>query len=830
MANVNREAPSASLMTRLKARQFHVLQKLLFSWIKPTILGCDETTLGINTLDDVCYVLPYRSIADLLVIDKACEAAGLPRPSDPLGQAQQRGAFFFLGQPEGALGRKTQRQYTGRLTKLLEQQAEQSRPIKLIPVSLFWGHQPDREGSWFKHLFSENWTVTSRLKKLLAIIFHSKHILVQFSQAIDLSELTTDSAADEKHERKLLRLLRVRFNQQKQAILGPDISHRRTLIQSMMSSAAVRAAIEKEARHKRGTVTKVEKKALAYANEIASHQSYRVIRFFHGILTWLWNKLYDGVDINNINQVKELARNHEIVYVPCHRSHIDYLLLSYVLYHNGLSPPHIAAGKNLNMPIVGPLLRRAGAFFMRRSFQGDALYKAVFDEYLHLMFTRGYSVEYFIEGGRSRTGRSLQPRTGMLSMTMRSFQRDASKPICFMPVYFGYEKILEDATYLDELSGAAKKDESIMDIFRVLGSLKNVFGKVTVNFGEPVHLHAFFDQHLANWQQVDTVDSADFARTCSLLANQLSQAINAAAAINPVNLVATILLSAPRQNIEETRLANHVNTLIKVAQGMVPGPYLSITDLSANAIIDEAVAVTGILRTQESFGSVLSAPSPLPILLSYYRNNTIHVFALPALIARLIQKGYCLDDLSTTCQILYPCLRAEFFLPWDESELPVVISRIVDVLASIQLVDRDGSRLSCPEVTSDAYANLMELGSIIEPTLQRFFIVSELLEHGSHLTLREVESTAGTIGHQLSVFYGINAPEFFDKSLFSTLIATLKARQIIGHQQQQLSLYPAFKLFRQTVQGSLEEDIKVNVRQLVRRHLTQSVDDAEPAA
>ena len=139
MANVNQEAPSASLTTRLKARQFHVLQKLLFSWIKPTILGCDETSLGINTLDDVCYVLPYRSIADLLVIDKACEAAGLPRPSDPLGQAQQRGAFFFLGQPEGALGRKTQRQYTGRLTKLLEQQAEQSRPHQTDPCITLLG-------------------------------------------------------------------------------------------------------------------------------------------------------------------------------------------------------------------------------------------------------------------------------------------------------------------------------------------------------------------------------------------------------------------------------------------------------------------------------------------------------------------------------------------------------------------------------------------------------------------------------------------------------------------------------------------------------------------
>jgi len=822
MASVNHEAPRAPLITRLKAGQFQFLRKILFSWIKPTILGCDSASLGINALDDVCYVLPYRSTADLLVIDKACEAAGLPRPSDPLGQALQSGAFFFLGQSEGALGRKTQRQHTGRLTKLLEQQADQSRPIKLIPVSLFWGHQPDREGSWVKRLFSDNWTATSRLKKLLAIIFQSNHILVEFSHAIDLSEMKTDSSAEEKYERKLMRILRVHFNQQKQAILGPDISHRRTLIQSMMSSDAVRAAIEKEARHKPSAINKIEKKALDYANEIASHQSYRVIRFFHAILTWLWNKLYDGVEINNINQVKELARNNEIVYVPCHRSHIDYLLLSYVLYHNGLSPPHIAAGKNLNMPVVGPLLRRAGAFFMRRTFQGDALYKAVFDEYLHLMFTRGYSVEYFIEGGRSRTGRSLQPRTGMLSMTMRSFQRDASKPICFMPVYFGYEKILEDTTYLDELSGAAKNDESIMDIFRVLGSLKNAFGKVTVNFGEPVHLRAFFDQHLDNWQQVESVDPADFARTCSLLATRLSQGINAAAAINPVSLVATILLSTPRQNIEETRLAKHINTLIKVAQGMMPGPYLSITDLSVEAIIDEAIAVTGILRTQESFGNVLSAPSPLPILLSYYRNNTIHVFALPALVARLIQKGSNLEDLNTTCRTLYPYLRAEFFLPWDEAELPNVIARIVDVLVSIQLAHREGDQLGCPEVTSDAYANLVELGSIIEPTLQRFFIVGELLEQGSHLSLREVESTAGTIGHQLSVFYGINAPEFFDKSLFSTLITTMKANQIIGHQQQQLRLNPDFPVFRLTVQASLGEDIKMNVRQLVHRHLSQA--------
>ena len=163
---------------------------------------------------------------------------------------------------------------------------------------------------------------------------------------------------------------------------------------------------------------------------------------------------------------------------PSHRSHIDYLLLSYVLYHNGLTPPHIAAGINLKMPVVGGLLRRAGAFFMHRSFRGDALYQAVFDEYLHQMFIKGYSVEYFIEGGRSRTGRTLHPKTGLLSMTISSFLRNSRRPVCLMPVYFGYERVLEVSTYMGELSGKHKKRESL-DIIGVIRSSYS-FGRVTV--------------------------------------------------------------------------------------------------------------------------------------------------------------------------------------------------------------------------------------------------------------------------------------------------------------------------------------------------------------
>ena len=141
------------------------------------------------------------------------------------------------------------------------------------------------------------------------------------------------------------------------------------------------------------------------------------------LLSWFWNKIYDGVKIHNIEGVQQIAPGHEVIYVPCHRSHIDYLLLSYLLFRNGLTRPHIAAGINLNMPVIGSLLRRGGAFFMRRTFKGNPLYTSVFNEYMHTLFTKGFPVEYFVEGGRSRTGRMLQPKTGMLAITVRSFLR-----------------------------------------------------------------------------------------------------------------------------------------------------------------------------------------------------------------------------------------------------------------------------------------------------------------------------------------------------------------------------------------------------------------------
>ncbi len=806
----------SALRLKLKTTQFELSRRVLFLWIKPIFLGGSHESLDLGDSDLICYVLPFRSIADLLVTDMACEASGLPSAVSIIPEINEGRAVFFLGRPEGTLGRKSLRQQSARMMRLFEHQKTlDNRSIKIVPVSLFWGHQPDREKSLFKLLLSEHWSATSGLKKFFAMLFHPGHILVQFGTPVALDELMSSESEQPRQVRKLLRLLRVNFNNQRQAIIGPDLSHRRTLLNNILASDEVRGAIEREARTNDVTFLSVEKKAMAYAQEIASDQSYRVIRFFDVLLTWLWNKLYAGIEVNHIDAVKQMALSHEIVYTPCHRSHIDYLLMSYVLYHNGLAPPHIAAGKNLNLPFVGPLLRRAGAFFMRRSFQGDGLYREVFDEYLHQVFTRGFSVEYFIEGGRSRTGRTLPPRTGMLRMTVNSFHKDSTKPIVFMPVYFGYERVLESSTYMAELSGKDKQSESVFDIFGIFRSLKRQFGQVTVNFGEPLPLQEFMDEQLPEWQQLTEIPSDQLSETCLRLAENLVTRINESVAVKPTNLVAVALLSTARQNIEEQYLLDQIELLLAIARKCGPSGC-SITNATSKEILEQAIEICGLSRTEHQFGTIVSASPEQSISLTYNANNVVHVYALPSLVARFVRTETRTDRnaLAEFVKPLFPFLKSEMFLPWDILHLEEVLDTVVESLSELGLITMNGSQIAIPSPESPEYNSLQDIASITDPTLERFYIVMALLQQSNRPSLKALESASAGIAEQLSVIYGINSPEFFDKSLFSTFLRQLKSEQVVD---TELAVSENFAPLESATARSLDADVRYNILQAVKK-------------
>ncbi|HMS79328.1 MAG TPA: 1-acyl-sn-glycerol-3-phosphate acyltransferase, partial [Burkholderiaceae bacterium] len=424
------------------------------------------------------------SISSLLVLDEQVRRHGLPLPLAPLAAAGADGervaaeshAFFYLtrdGQPSPLSTRPYA--YAPRLGRLAAAvRADPAADVTIVPVHVFWGRAPRHQDSLIKALLSEGWAIPGALRQLARVLVHGRQTLMEFGAA---------------------RLLRAQYRRVRERVVGPDLSHRHVLINAVIAAAPVQAAIDEAARSRAAGRERAEATARRAAWEIASNYSYPFIRAFDIGLQLLWNRLYDGISATGLDALRRIASDATLVYVPCHRSHIDYLLLSYLIYDQGLPPPHVAAGANLNLPVVGGLLRRGGAFFLRRSFRGDALYAAVFAEYLHAMIARGFPVEYFVEGGRSRTGRTLSPKAGLLAMTVESWLRSPQRPVVFVPVYIGYERLLEGDSYVAELSGRPKRKESLLGLVGALRKLREHFGRVHVNVGEPIALGPFMAAH-----------------------------------------------------------------------------------------------------------------------------------------------------------------------------------------------------------------------------------------------------------------------------------------------------------------------------------------------
>ena len=689
-------------------------------WLRPTFINHEQTALALAQHaipTNVRYILDSDSLADRLLLELGCKASRLPEPLtlDP----NAPNAYFCLNHREGFWGRRSARGDARSTSLKVDPAIGDELATRLIPVSIYWGHQPDRALSLWKVLLSDQWASTSKFRKILCIALTRRHILVHFGDPLDVDELTNDLPSAALKTKRIHRLLRRHFKSQKQSIIGPDLSHRRTLLDELLAAPAVDAAIMTVAEASERPRHRVAAQAYRYASEIASDQSYRVIRFFSIILTWLWNRLYNGIEVSHLERVRAVSDNAEIVYVPCHRSHIDYLLLSYVLYHNGLALPHIAAGINLNLFLVGPLLRRAGAFFMRRSFKEDLLYKAVFDEYIHLLLSKGYSLEYFVEGGRSRTGGMLTPRPGMINMTLRGYYRDHHRDIQFVPVYFSYERVLEISSYLDERKGHQKKTESLRDLFGVFRYFKLDFGQVSVNFGEPISLEQFLSMRVDS--DLEKIEPDKHKAICRELGHHIVQGINAAIPVNPTQILATLFVHASHLEIPEERLRRQLRfltTLIEADQ------ISSIFDQSDAQIIDYFLSTSGAERQLRDGEPMITITPGGLIDMRYYSNSVTHLFVLPSLIAnRLIQEPMIdpepfFDQLT----VLAPLLNAICF-----SKLAPSAERINELLEIFDY-KTEGQQVPSARVDSPLASDLIQIAGIIEPALKQIALACALLK------------------------------------------------------------------------------------------------------
>jgi glycerol-3-phosphate O-acyltransferase len=775
------------------------VRKILSLWVRVTIKPDDAAAAITASPRPVCYVLERESYTDSAVLSLVCAKLGLPRPERRLliGPRRADRAYFELIRPAGLFSTRRAVRAPRYLVQLVAAAAAHPEvDVDLVPVAIFWGRAPHKEASLWRLLFAENWVLVGRFRKALNVLVNGRNTLVHFGDPVRLQDALQDGMDEQRSVRWVLRTLRSSLRAQRASTIGPDLSHRRTLVTQLLKTEDVRNAVRREmqsrnAPRRGGSPRRVAVLAARKnAVEIAANYSQVFVRFMSVLLGWLWNRLYDGVDFEHVENLNEVGDGAEIIYVPCHRSHMDYLLLSYVIYRKGFAVPHVAAGVNLNLPVIGRYLRKGGAFFLRRTFKGDALYAAVFAKYLGIMMARGHSLEYFIEGGRSRTGRLLTPRTGMLSMTVRAFLHDPKRPVVFMPVYFGYERIVEGRTYIGELSGAPKEKESVIGLLKaVVSVLRSKLGKVHVNLGQPIALDELLSRHNPDWRR-EAAQSAEsrpawVGEAISDLATRINIEINAAAAVTPINLVAMAILPTARQALPEADLVRQVELYQQLLRAAPYGPWVTVTADSGVQMIRYAEAFGMLERQTHALGDIMRMQADNAVLATYYRNNILHLFAMPSLLACCFVSNASMrtEDIHRLVWRVYPYIAAELFLRWDEASTGAVADTLLDALAGLNLLrsNEDRSEWQRPASTSLDAIRLSMLAQATIQTLERYYLaVALLLQAGSgSITQEALEQLCYLMAQRMSVLYGLNSPEFFDKSLFRNFIDLLRRRNVI---------------------------------------------------
>jgi glycerol-3-phosphate O-acyltransferase len=767
-----------------------LFRRLLALWVRYQVRPEDIVERLRARTNPVCYVLEAKSFTDLAVLQSACVRLKLVRPRKRLlAQGRELRSFFYLSRPRGFWDERQDRRPPAYLVRMIEiLKAHPELDIDLVPVAVYWGRTPQKEGSWLRLLVVEEWAITSRLRKFLQVLVNGRNTLMEIHEPVSLRGLLSAEGGIPVQGRRVTRALRSLYARQRTARIGPDLSHRRTLVTGILGTRAVRAAVAQERREKKITRRQAMMQARKYAQEIAANYSPAFVRFLEHILTWLWNRLYDGVQFTHVETLERAAETHEIVYVPCHRSHMDYLLLSYAIFRHGYAVPHIAAGINLNIPVVGRFLRKGGAFFIRRSLRGNALYTVVFMNYLAAIMARGHSLEYFIEGGRSRTGRLLQPKTGMLAMTVRSFLRDPARPVMFLPVYFGYERIFEGSTYIGELAGAPKQKESVFGLLRALPRLKERFGEVHVSLGEPIVLGELLETYDRDWRARAVEDDARLPwinAAVGELSQRIMRNINAAAAVTPINLLAVTLLATPRQTLPEADLVRQLELYQALLARFPYSPRVTVSTLTAAQMIAYGESMQVVARQAHPLGDLVRMSDASAVRATYFRNNVLHLFAMPSLVACAFTSNATMStaDLHRLARRIYPYIASELFLRWQEEEVPSVVDGVLAALAAYGLVEpnADQSEWRRPPPTSVKAVQLSLLAQATIQTIERYYLaVALLLQAGSgEITQYALEERCQLLGQRMTMLYGFNSPEFFDRTMFENFIDLLRARGVI---------------------------------------------------
>jgi glycerol-3-phosphate O-acyltransferase len=691
---------------------------------------------------------------------------------------------------------------------LLELQKSTERTVYIIPQLMFFSKNPNRSIPTLIDIFFGPEDKPGKLRRLFALFKKPGNVFVEISEPLSLKTYLQDESIRnqpiEYQSLMLRRNLLVQLNRHRQTITGPSLKSRQELKESILTSQRFQEFMESYSKSRDIPMYEVRKKADGYIEEIAAGYNPAYIKAFSVIVGWIIHTMFDGVTVNNdaLNKVKRLALKGPLILIPCHKSHIDYLILSYLLYHNNMPVPLVAAGKNLSFWPLGPLFRSGGAFFIRRSFRGAVLYAKVFAEYIHKLLEEGYNIEQFIEGGRSRTGKLLMPKLGLLSILLNAYKNGACKDMVIVPIYIGYDRVLEEKSYLQELEGVQKKPETLSGVIKARKFLNKRYGKIYIQFNDGISMNELADKFGTSLAEMSPKEQNVLCRN---LGYRVTNAINRVAVVTAYGLVAGATLNCAKDRFSYSQIMSisetYMNHLAKQE-----------AKLADTLVLDHVRAIQHALDdfVQRRFIELISKEKDIPHaerkyllnaskrpFLEYYKNSCV-AFFIPAAftaLAILIKDAFQFSatDLHADYKFMQHFFKFEFAYDIDKTPEYNVRKSIKAFIDDAILMPHQ----TIPDtynITSSGFRKLKLFSIFLKTYFESYWIVLNFFQNNSQNSMdaKDRLKKIGNNGNRMYKRHEIERPEALSKVSYQNALDFFASQGIKGSENtEKIEFYSA---------------------------------------
>ncbi|MBX2798949.1 MAG: 1-acyl-sn-glycerol-3-phosphate acyltransferase [Myxococcales bacterium] len=533
--------------------------------------------------------------------------------------------------------------------------------VRVLPVEIVWNRAP--LGSTRMARFVQGTAEQPGVLRRIWRLWRGADAFVQVSEAIDLSILG-ERVAPERLGEVLQRIAARSSYRESKLVRGPRLLAHRVMKRRVLRSKTVVRLTEQVAQEEGQPQSRIARRLSVQYDRIAANFSWTIITLLHVVLQPLWTWVFSGVDVRDedLERIRTAMRDGTPILIPCHKSHFDYVLLSWVLFDHDMIVPHVVAGMNLAVWPISIFLRGAGGLFIKRRFAGDPTFPTLFSRYLRELIAREYPVEFFIEGGRTRSGKLLTPRLGVLGMVMdASAVRRKGREVTLLPMAFAYEQVAEERAYLKERRGRDKRPETLRGIITASTVLRRRFGRVYLRVGEPIRCGPLVDAEGDTpwWRDRSPEAQRDLLKT---VGQRVVHRIGTVVVQLPTSLVAMALLAHHRRALRHDELIARVRRLASLLDQLDAPRAASLErfDQAVSSALDRFLRSGWIEALEHEGERIWSVPPEARLSLDFHKNQLLHYLAPAGVVVCALRGGALGADPTPGVRLLVPLWSREF--------------------------------------------------------------------------------------------------------------------------------------------------------------------------